>query len=340
MGTPQALQTRSIGPLRLARGGVLPEVEVTYVAHGTLAPDGRNAVLVTHGYTSGPSMLSPGHHTAEGSWAPLLGPGRPLDTDRVFIVCSNMLGSSFGTTGPASINPATGRPWGPAFPRITVADIVAAQHALLQALGVRHLRAVLGPSYGGIQALQWALDHPAMVDACGVIVSGLYSPGGLDADSARAKYADHPDWHGGWHYGHEGIRERLFEQRVQTLRHYGLETLYEQRYADPVERREAMARGARFWAERFDPNSMVVLADAAAEFDVRPRLAELRARLLLMQCTTDNIFPPDDDARQRLARLQEQGVPTRFIALDSPFGHMAPGVEWPQLEEPIRWLLN
>lgn len=326
-----------IGDLQLASGQVLPRVQIACVSHGTLAPDGANAVLVTHGYTSGPSMLTNGHHTAEGSWAPLLGPGRPLDTDRFFIVCSNMLGSSFGSTGPASVNPATGRPWGPDFPRITLADIVAAQHALLRRLGVTHLRGVLGPSYGGFQALQWGLDHPDLVEACGVVVSGLHSPGGLDAASAAARYADHPDWQGGWHYGRPGIRERLLEQRLQTLRHYGLETVLAQRIADPAERQAALEQGARAWAERFDPNSLVVLADAASTFDLRPQLDRIRARLLLMQCTTDAIFPPDADAR---ARLAARPWPSRFEVLDSPYGHMAPGVEWARLEEPIRWLLQ
>lgn len=330
------IRSLDVGDITLASGSVLPGVQVAYVAHGTLAPDGRNAVLVTHGYTSGPSMVSAGHHTAEGSWAPLLGPGRPLDTERFFIVCSNMLGSSFGSTGPSSINPATGRPWGPDFPRITLADIVQVQHRLLQLLGVRHLRAVVGPSYGGFQALQWALDHPAMVDACGVVVSGLYSPGGLDAATARARYADHPDWHGGWHYGHPGLKQRLFEQRVQTLRHYGLERLYADRIADPAERQQALEGPAREWADRFDANSMVTLADAASGFDVRARVADIRARLLLVQCTTDAIFPPDEASRVLLGQV---GAPTRFHALDSPYGHMAPGVEWRQLEDDLFWLL-
>jgi homoserine O-acetyltransferase len=329
------VQTLSIGALPLARGGNLPEVQVAYVAHGRLAADGRNAVLVTHGYTSGPSMLSAGHHTAEGSWAPLLGPGRPLDTERFFIVCSNMLGSSFGTTGPGSINPATGRPFGPEFPRFTLADIVAVQHRLLRTLGVKHLRAVVGPSYGGFQALQWAFDHPSMVDACGVVVSGFSAPG-LTAEAARAKYADHPDWHGGWHYGHAGLRERLFEQRRQTLRQYGLMRLYEDRYPDVAERERRFDAGCREWAERFDPNSMVALADAAAEFDVRGRLAELRARLLLVQCTTDAIFPPDAATRALLAEVR---TPVRYLELESPYGHMAPGVEWRRLEDELRWLL-
>ena len=106
------LHTLSLGAHRLSSGTELPALDVAFNTFGQLAPDGGNAVLVTHGYTSGPSMLEPGHHVAESSWAPLLGPGRPLDTDRFFIVCSNMLGSSFGTTGPNTTNPATGRPWG------------------------------------------------------------------------------------------------------------------------------------------------------------------------------------------------------------------------------------
>lgn len=330
------IRSADIGDLALACGQVLPAVRIAYVAHGTLTPDGRNAVLVTHGYTSGPSMLSAEHLTAEGSWAPLLGPGRPLDTERFFIVCSNMLGSSFGSTGPASIRPTTGRPWGPDFPRLELSDIVAAQHALLQRLGVQHLRAVVGPSYGGWQALQWVLDHPGRVDACGVVVSGLHMPGGLSAESARARYADHPDWHGGWHYGHPGLRERLFEQRLQTLRHYGLERLYEDRIADPEARRQALERPARDWAERFDPNSLVTLADAASRFDVRHRVGEIRARLLLVQCTTDAIFPPDAATQ---ALLQQVPGHVRYHALDSPYGHMAPGVEWRQLEDDLRWLL-
>lgn len=330
------MQTLSIGPLALECGQTLPDVELAFVAHGKLAPDGRNAVLVTHGYTSGPSMLSLGHHTAEGSWAPLLGPGRPLDTDRFFIVCSNMLGSSFGSTGPSSVRPGTDRPWGPDFPAITLGDIVQAQHQLMRSLGVQHLQAVVGPSYGGMQALQWTLAHPGMVSGCGVVVSGLFSPPGLDAASARAKFSDHPDWHDGWHYGHPGLRERMFELRQQTLRHYGLERLYQDRYADPQERQARMDQGCRDWAERFDPNSMVVLAEAACRFDARPRVHEIATRLLLVQCTTDLIFPPDAETR---ALMQRTAGPARYTEFDSPYGHMAPGVEWRRLEDELRWLL-
>lgn len=330
-------QTRSIGAFALESGRVLPEVEVAYVTHGTLAADGRNAILVTHGYTSGPSMLSSGHHTAEGSWAPLLGPGRPLDTDRFYIVCSNMLGSAFGTTGPRSINSATGRQWGPDFPAITVRDIVGVQHRLLQELGVNSLRAVVGPSYGGWQALQWALDYPDIVESIGVLMSGLNHPESLSAASTRAKFAASPEWHNGQYYAHGGMPQTLFELRMQTLRSYGMDRLYSDRMPDPEQRQQALERQSQEWAARFDANSMVALAGAAESFDVRDRVDEIRARMLFAVCTTDSIFPPDAAVSRLLDKARGA---TRYLELDSPYGHMASGVEWRRLEPALQWLIS
>lgn len=328
--------TLSIGPYTLASGVTLPDVQVAYVAHGRLDADGGNAILVTHGYTSGPSMLSAGHHVAESSWAPLLGPGRPLDTERYFIVCSNMLGSAFGSTGPRSINPASGRPWGPDFPAITLADIVGVQHRLLQRLGVTHLHAVVGPSYGGWQALQWALDHPDMVDAIGMLMSGLTHPPGLSARSTRDKLAGSPEWHGGWYYDHGGMPKTMLDMRLQTLRNYGLERLFADQISDPRERQAAMERPCREWAANFDPNSMVVLAGAAECFDVRARVGDLRARLLFVVCSTDAVFPPDTHTPELLRQARGE---VRYLELDSPYGHMASGIEWRQLEPELRWML-
>jgi homoserine O-acetyltransferase/O-succinyltransferase len=329
--------TRSIGALTLQSGVVLPDVSVAHVVHGSLNAKGDNAILVTHGYTSGPSMLAAGHLVAEGSWAPLLGPGRPLDTDKYFIVCSNMLGSAFGSTGPRSINPKTGTHWGPDFPRITLGDIVAVQWQLLRQLGVRHLRAVVGPSYGGAQALQWVLDHPGDVDAIGVLMSGLTHPAGLSAQATAARFAESPHWNGGWHYEGKGMYETLLEMRRQTLRSYGLERLYEDRIPDPDERRAAMDVPCHAWASSFDPNSMVTLADAAEQFDVRSRIAEIRARMLFMVCTTDKVFPPDPDTREL---LRQAGGACRYMELESPYGHMASGIEWERLQPELVWMLD
>src|SRR3981081_2624569 len=164
MNDAAALRTQDIGTgddqfftLRdfpVADGTVMPEARIVYETYGRLAPDGRNAVLITHGYTSGHHAAgrNPVNGNQPGSWDGLIGPGKAIDTDKLFVVASNMLGSSFGSTNAASIDPATGQPYGPDFPAISIRDIVAAQKALLDSLGVKHLVAIAGPSYGGSKA--------------------------------------------------------------------------------------------------------------------------------------------------------------------------------------------
>src|ERR1700732_2977573 len=140
-----------ISNFRLQNGAVIAEAKIAYETYGRLAADGGNAVLITHGYTSSHHAAgrSPANEKLPGWWDGLIGPGKAIDTDRLHVVSSNMLGSSFGSTNGASSNPQTGTPYGPDFPAITVRDIVAAEKALLDSLGVKHLIAVAGPSYGG-----------------------------------------------------------------------------------------------------------------------------------------------------------------------------------------------
>src|SRR5260370_38911353 len=145
---------------RLQSGIVMPAVTIAYRTLGVLAPDRNNVVLVTHGNTSGPQMIDPGGSTGEGSWNELVGPGKAVDTNSFFVICPNMLGSSYGSTNAASVDPATGKPYGPRFPDITVSDIVATQHALLDHLGLDRRIAVVGPSYGGLQAFPRAVSDP------------------------------------------------------------------------------------------------------------------------------------------------------------------------------------
>ena len=172
LGTVQQ-QNSSIPDFRLQNGTVMPEVTIAYEAYGRLASDGRNGVLITHGYTGSHHAAgrNPANHDQPGWWDGLIGPGKAIDTDKLFVVSSNMLGSSFGSTNGASIDPATGKPFGPDFPAITVRDIVAVQKLLLDELGVRHLVAVAGPSYGGYQAFQWAVDYPDFMDGVVAVVT-------------------------------------------------------------------------------------------------------------------------------------------------------------------------
>ena len=327
----------SLGPYTLESGVTLPDLVVGYATYGALAADGANALLVTHGYTSGPSMLTPGHHVAESSWAPLLEPGRPLDASRHFVVCANMLGSSYGTTGPNSINPATGAPWGVDFPDITMTDIVGVQRRLLDALGVRHLRAVVGPSYGGWQALQWALQYPDHLDAIGVLMSGLTHPTGLSAQATLQKLAASPEWHGGQYHAHGGMRRTLFDMRMATLRNYGFDRLLADSIPDDKARQRAIEAPCHAWANAFDPFSLVVLARAAERFDVRAHMQQLRARRLFVVGSTDAVFPPDEATRTRVEALH---IPVRYRVLDSPYGHLASGVEWRRLQPDLRWMLG
>lgn len=323
-----------LGSLQLRSGAVLPEVDVAYATYGQLAPGGDNAILVTHGYTASHRMLAHGDGVAEGSWAPLIGPGRVLDTDRYFIVCSNMLGSCYGTTGPASIDPRTGRRYGPAFPDITLQDIVRVQHRLLGRLGIRHLRAVVGPSYGGFQALQWALDHPAQVGAVAAVVSAPFLPPSphMDLPTLMAALSADPGWNGGRYAEQKGenqgenpgVQATLRGLRQATLQAYGMdEVLRAQGVLDAGQRQARIEAMARAWAAEFDAHALIVLLKAALAFDVRPDLHRLRCPVLHVTARTDLLFPPDA-VRDTLAAVGSP-APSRYLEMDTPFGHQASG---------------
>src|SRR5437588_1784743 len=176
-------RTFTVPAFKLESGQVLPELTLAYETYGRLAPDGRNAILVTHGFTS--SHHAAGKYTVTdptaGWWDGLIGPGKAIDTDRYFVVSSNMLGSSYGTTAPRSADPATGKPYGPDFPVVTLRDIVTAQKALLDSLGVRHLVAVAGPSFGGYQTFQWAVTFPEHMSGIVPVVTAPRGSGGEQA---------------------------------------------------------------------------------------------------------------------------------------------------------------
>src|SRR5579863_7438884 len=194
----------TIPELRLHDGTRMRDVRIAYETYGRLAADGRNALLLTHGYTGSHHMAgrNPANGNLPGSWDGLIGPGKAIDTNRLFVVASNMLGSSFGSTNAASRNPATGEPYGPDFPAIGVRDIVAAQKALLQSLGVQHLVAVAGPSYGGYQAFQWAVAYPGFMDAVVPVNTAPWASANTDKQLAEvtARLSADPEWHGGHYY--------------------------------------------------------------------------------------------------------------------------------------------
>ncbi|MDB5862018.1 MAG: metX, partial [Ramlibacter sp.] len=277
---------------RLRSGVRLPELRIAYVTHGVLSAGGDNAILVTHGITSSHHAAPPHAGDAEGGWwSNVVGPGKAIDTDRYFVVSSNVLGSCFGSTGPASLHPATGTPYGPDFPALCIGDIVDAQKALLDALGIRQLVAVAGPSFGGYQAFEWGVSYPEAMRGLVVTESAPeVTDGAARLDALLARFCSDPGWHGGRYYGKAGVAGTLRALRLEALEAYGWREKLG-RALGPLERQNELERMAGEWSLRFDANSLVALRRAAAGFTVLPRLPQLRARVLLVLSTTDTLFP-------------------------------------------------
>ena len=340
-----------IGALDLELGGRIEAVTVAYRTWGRLNAAGDNAVLVLHALTGDSLAAGPG-----GWWEPLIGPGRALDTDRAFVICANILGGCQGTTGPASDDPLTGRPYGMRFPLITIGDIVNAQRALVERLGVRKLVAI-GGSIGGFQALEWATRHPELVSG----VVPVAATGALDAQGVamneigrRAIMAD-PDWRGG-SYAAEGV----FPSRgLAIARMVGMVTYHSKESMDLRFGRNPATRpvlypsfGPTFDVEgylhyhgdaltkRFDANSYLYLTRAMDLYDVGRDggeiawLRRIEAPVSLVGIRSDWLFPPARSARLG-DRLRELGKDVEYHELDSPHGHDAFLKEWEQMTEAI-----
>jgi homoserine O-acetyltransferase len=312
---------------RLQSGIVMPAVTIAYRTLGVLAPDRNNVVLVTHGNTSGPQMIDPDGSTGEGSWNEIVGPGKAVDTNSFFAICPNMLGSSYGSTNAASIDPATGRRYGPRFPDITVGDIVATQRALLDSLGIERLVAIVGPSYGGFQALQWAVDYPGTVKGIAAIVTAPMVPRERsEGNVARllATLSKDPNWNGGDYYDGGGVLESMIQIRIATLKTYGIETRLRDTMSDPEAIEAAIRDEATRWAEGFDANSLIVLAKALRGFDVTAQFSRIRSKVLYVLSRTDRLFPPEL-APGVMQALKVSGVDADYFLLDSDYGHSASG---------------
>ena len=338
-GSMEAVVSRTftVQGFELESGQKLPEMTLAFATWGTLAPSGRNAILITHGFTS--SHFAAGTSTptgAPGWWNGLIGPGKTIDTNRHFVVASNMLGSSYGSTAPASVNPATGTRYGPDFPAITLRDMVRAQKLLLESLGVHHLVAVAGPSFGGFQAFQWAVQYPDFMDGVVPVVTSPKMRAGSGTDDLVNAFAKDPNWNGGWHYDRGGIPETMAALRVETLRRYGQNEILAVTIPDQPARDARIREMAEAWAKQFDPNSMIALRKASMRFDVEPELGKIRAKVLYVLSRTDKLFPPSL-APAVMDKLARAGVDAKYVEIDTEFGHSASGADWqkwaPALQE-------
>lgn len=349
-----------IGALALESGAVLDPVTVAYETWGEPAADGSNAVLILHALTGDSHVRGPAGdgHPSAGWWEDRVGPGLPIDTDRWFVVVPNVLGGCQGTTGPSSSAP-DGRPWGSRFPRLTARDQVAAEHALMEHLGIERWALVVGASMGGMRALEWAVTHPSQVDRLAVIAScAAASADQIAWNSAQAAAIRICDgFRGGDYYEAPdgcGPQQGLGVARRIAHTTYRTAAELEDRFANRTqEDADPLAPGTIFQvssyldnhadklARRFDANSYLVLVGSMDTHDVgRGRggvaaaLARVGARTLVIGVDTDRLFP------LAMSETIAEGIDgADFHVIHSPVGHDGFLVPSPPLAGWIRGLL-
>ena len=354
-------------PLALDCGRQLDHIRVAYETYGTISPARDNVILVCHalsgdahaaGYSTKPAAASTrdgfraderdaGSGRGLGWWDGMIGPGKAFDTDRFFVVSSNLLGGCRGTTGPSSTNPATDRPYGSDFPVITVADMVRVERALLNELGISRLAAVAGGSLGGMQALEWAVQYGDHVDAIIPIASthALHPQGVAWNAIARNAITADPDWQGGHYYGtgrapNAGMGVARMVGHITYLSAMSLNDKFGRRlqFADDIryvltepefEVENYLRHQAASFVKRFDANTYLYTSRALSYFDLarqygRGRLANalgsVSARTLLIAFSSDWLYPPSG-SEELAAALRECGKDVELNVIDAPYGH-------------------
>jgi len=361
--TPQSFRFDT--PLALASGASVNGYELTVETYGQLNADRSNAVLVCH-------ALNASHHVAGvaaddpkdiGWWDNMVGPGKPVDTNRFFVVGVNNLGSCFGSTGPMSINPATGKPYGASFPVVTVEDWVNAQARLADVLGIERWAAVMGGSLGGMQALSWAIQYPERVSHCVAIASApkLSAQNIAFNEVARTAIRGDPDFHGGDYYAHgvvprRGLRvarmighitylsgEDMAEKFGRALRGREIGDEYQFHYDIEFEVESYLRYQGDKFAEYFDANTYLLITRALDYFDPArvtggDLVAAMRpasAKFLLAAFTTDWRFPPER-SREIVEALIATGRDVSYAEIDAPHGHDAFLLEDPRYHRLMR----
>ncbi len=362
--SPQFIDLKE--PLPLECGKTLWPIRIAYETWGTLSAARDNVILVCHalsgdahaagwttesGFRSALDGFKADDKTVSkkglGWWDKLIGPGKAFDTDRYYVICSNILGSCRGTTGPASTNPATGKPYGLDFPVVTVADMVRAERQFLKMLGIDSLLTVTGGSLGGMQALEWALSYPDAVRSVVMTASTarLQTQGlAWNAIARNAIMAD-PDWQGGNYYntgrlpgagmgvarmvGHvtylseESIRSK-FGRELQDRADYSYTVTDADFSVESYLRHQAAS-----FVQRFDPNSYLYISRALTYFDaarshgngsLEQAMRKALARFLLISFTSDWLYPPRD-SQEIAAALRANGQNAEYHNIDVPYGH-------------------
>ena len=350
-------------PLRLEYGGILSDVCVTFETYGELNAAKDNAVLLCHALTGSAHAAGVQGLTQEaalqgevpGWWDPLIGPGKAVDTRKHFVICPNVLGGCYGTTGPSSPDPETGKPYRLSFPRYTVRDMVAVQARLLDALGLDSVRAVIGGSMGGMQALEWAATHPERVRSLVSIAVGARHSAwaiGLNEVARRAITSD-PVWRGGdYTPGSQPEAGLGLARAVAMLSYRSVDSLEAKFGRERVSAsRDLLAHSFEIESyldyqgvklvKRFDANTYLYLTKAMDDFDLsegRGRLKNVLKKMtmpsLIMGITSDVLYPEPE----QLALVE--GLPNaEYARISSPHGHDAFLIEFPQLAARLRRFL-
>ncbi|OPX86736.1 MAG: Homoserine O-acetyltransferase [Pelotomaculum sp. PtaB.Bin104] len=343
-------------PLSLECGKMLAPVEVEYETYGKLNQARDNAILVLHalsgdahvaGWSAGADALNrPWLKKRPGWWDGMIGPGKAFDSNKYFIICSNILGSCYGTTGPSSINPETGRPYGLSFPVVTVGDWVRLQERLISYLGIKRLRAVVGGSLGGQQALEWALAYPDRVEAAIVIASATHLGDQGLAFNAVARHAirTDPNFQNGNYYNTTAPRQGLAAARmlghITYLSETSMHRKFGRRYSSG--NRPGFHLGADFevegylqhqgdsFVERFDANSYLYITRAMdyynaadwGEGNLDQACRRIESRVLLVSYSSDWLYPPEQTKELALA-LGRSRKAVSYINIQSAAGHDA-----------------
>ncbi|WP_139979797.1 homoserine O-acetyltransferase MetX [Nocardioides litoris] len=340
VGTQRAVVATADDPLLLEHGRRLDHVEVAYETWGTLAPGRDNVVVVCH------ALTGDAHAAGEGGWwSSLVGPGRPVDTDRWFVVCSNLLGGCRGTTGPSSPHPGDpARAWGLDFPLLTVRDLVSVQRRLLGHLGIERVHAAVGGSLGGMQVLQWVLDDPAAIDRAVVVAASSRLTAQNIAFSAVAREAilRDPDFRDG-QYAAAGVRPDrglAVARRMAHITYVSEESLERKfgrdrvgaaagdppRHGTDFQVEAYLDHQAEVFLQRFDALSYLYLTrvmdylDLYADPAAAARQAAGGTRFLHVSFDSDWRFPTAHTARTH-ALLAAAGAETRHVEVSSPWGH-------------------
>jgi len=353
-------------PFALEGGGRLYEITVAHETWGHLDIDASNAVLICHALT-GDSHAAGGiasGHPSVGWWDDLIGPGRAIDTDRYFVVCSNVLGGCQGTTGPSTINPATGRPFGSDFPQVTMRDMVRVQKLLADRLGIERWLSVVGGSMGGMQVLEWGAMYPRKVRSLIPLATAAAAGSTQIAWSAveRLSIVTDPNYNGGDYYdapdGHGPWQGLMIGREIAQITYRSAE-VFERRFGrahhDP---RSEFHPWGRFEIEsyldhhgqklvrRFDANSYLVVSKAMDLHDigrgrggVSAALGRLNVPVLTASISSDTLYPPYQQAELH-DEIVAAGGRCRYEIIDSPQGHDGFLLESEQLGPPIRETLE